>query len=119
MIFFRLWSRKYFVLKYVVLKYLGSNMCFQVMSTCLSTLRKVLARVQPAWNVWDVSEKMNKSRQDSVAQETDLASNSVTLDTDLAREATESLPGSPVIIPAKAGLKFSPKIGIKVGILSR
>ena len=78
------------------------------MSTCLSTLRKVLARVQPAWNVWDVSEKMNKSRQDSVAQETDLA-----------REATESLPGSPVIVPAKAGLKFLPKIGIKVGILSR
>ena len=103
----------------MVFKCLGSNMFFQVMSTCLSTLRKVLARVQPAWNVWDVSEKMNKSRQDSVAQETDLASNSVALDTDLAREATESLPGSPVIIPAKAGLKFLPKIGIKVGILRR
>ena len=62
----------------------------QVMSTCLSTLRKVLARVQPAWNVWDVSDKMNKSRQDSVS-----------LETDLAREATESQPGSPVYIPRK------------------
>ena len=62
----------------------------QVMSTCLSTLRKVLTRVQPAWNVWDVSEKMNKSRQDSVS-----------LETDLAREATESQPGSPVYIPRK------------------
>ena len=66
------------------------NISPQVMSTCLSTLRKVLTRVQPAWNVWDVSDKMNKSRQDSVS-----------LDADLAREATESQPGSPVYIPRK------------------
>ena len=46
-----------------------------VLASCLSTLRKVLARVQPAWNVWDVA--------------------------DVAREATESNPGSPVYLPPR------------------
>ena len=45
----------------------------EVLTTCLSTCRKVLARVQPAWNVWDVTEKLNKSRQDSVSEHTDIA----------------------------------------------
>ena len=46
-----------------------------VLACSLATLRKVLARVQPAWNVWDV--------------------------TDVAREATESNPGSPVYQPPR------------------
>ena len=60
-----------------------------VLATCLATLRKVLARVQPAWNVWDVAEKLNKSRQEAAEA------------ADVAREATESLPGSPFHVTLK------------------
>ena len=60
-----------------------------VLATCLATLRKVLARVQPAWNVWDVAEKLNKSRQEAGEA------------ADVAREATESLPGSPFHVTLK------------------
>ena len=68
------------------------------LATCLSTLRKVLARVQPAWNVWDVSEKLNKSRQEITDTEADVA-----------KEATESNPGSPVNIPQHNGDKSDTK----------
>ena len=50
-----------------------------VLAACLNTLRKVLGRVQPAWNVWDVTEKLKLKSEE----------------TDIAREATESNPGSP------------------------
>ena len=32
----------------------------QVLHECLITLRKVLQRVQPAWNVWDVTDKVSQ-----------------------------------------------------------
>lgn len=64
----------------------------EVLTTCLSTCRKVLARVQPAWNVWDVTEKLNKSKLDSLSEHTDVAE--LETSTDVAKEATESNPGS-------------------------
>ena len=63
-----------------------------VLSVCISTLRKILARVQPAWNIWDVSEKLKRSKSET-------ATVTVSENTEVAKEATESSPGSPVYIP--------------------
>ena len=56
------------------------------LTECLNTVRKVLARVQPAWNVWDVTDKIIKKTVE--VTEVD--------GMDVAREVTESNPGSPL-----------------------
>jgi hypothetical protein len=59
------------------------------LAECLNTVRKVHARIQPAWNVWDVTEKMASNTQE--VTEVD--------GMDVAREVTESNPGSPLNNP--------------------
>jgi len=59
------------------------------LTECLSTVRKVHARIQPAWNVWDVTDKI--ARKTKEVTEID--------GMDIAREVTESNPGSPLNHP--------------------
>ena len=56
----------------------------QSLTECINTIRKVLARIQPAWNVWDVTEKITKK----TVVELEVM--------DVAKEVTESHPGSPL-----------------------
>jgi len=57
---------------------------------CMLCLRKVLARVQPAWSVWDVAERRGKGEEKRRSRE-----EPQTPEIPTAREATESSPGSP------------------------
>ena len=55
---------------------------------CMLCLRKVLARVQPAWSVWDVAERRGKGEEKRRSRE-----EPQTPEIPTAREATESSPG--------------------------
>ena len=59
------------------------------LTECLKTVRIVLARVQPAWNGRDVTDKITKKTVE--VTEVD--------GMDVAREVTESNPGSPLNYP--------------------
>ena len=56
--------------------------------SCLLCLRKVLARVQPAWSVWDVAERRGKGEEKRKSRE-----EPQTPEIPTAREVTESSPG--------------------------
>jgi hypothetical protein len=65
------------------------------LATCLTCLRRVLARVQPAWDVWEVGPGRQEEAATSPAPEVPTA-----------REATESGPSSPSSPP---GAPTSPR----------
>ena len=56
---------------------------------CMLCLRKVLARVQPAWSVWDVAERRGKVGEEKRRSREEPQ----TPEIQTAREATESSPG--------------------------
>ena len=59
---------------------------------CMLCLRKVLARVQPAWSVWDVAERRNVNGKGGEEKRRS-REEPQTPEIPTAREATESSPG--------------------------
>jgi len=74
------------------------NLRGEEITSCLECCRRVLTRVQPTWNVWEVTDKVENTpglpNSNSFSMEPPLSP-------DVAKEATESAPCSPCHVPSQ------------------